>query len=1081
MAMSPISVMSSEKDHCRHRIVFHESTSLGQVDNYYNLYPTIIKLGFDNVPTEIQCIIRAANNNMTRSPRTAVMSSPIREPFSLHHHCYILLLILCLFLVPLKTSPTPTTEAQALIRWKTSLVFHSSLLNSWALTKISSLCEWNGITCDNGGSVTEITLTDMNLSGTLDQFDFTAFPNLTHFVLDHNNLNGKIPSAIASLSKLIFLDLSGNNFYDGIPPEIGKLSEIGFLNLYANSLEGPVPYQISSLQKVWFMDLGSNLLTSFDSSRFSSMPYITHLSLSYNNFSGKFPPFIFKCKNLTYLDMSSNGFDDLFPDVMTNLVRLEYLNLTSNAFRGLLPANLSKLASLKHLRIGANEFTRKIPDDIGQLVMLERLDLHAAGLTSIIPSELGRCTNLTFMDLSLNSLAGVLPLSLSNLNKISELDIHENFLSGRVSSYLVGNWTQLISLQLQSNSLIGTIPQEIGMLGKLIFLFLNENRISGQVPQQIGNLENLKLLDLSRNELTGQIPHTIWNLTQLTMLNLFDNILTGSIPPEIGNLTALQTLDIGGNELSECLKNCSRLTIVGVQGNKLSGDISSALGVHPNLDYINLGRNQFSGELSQNWWDYKELTNFHMDGNRISGGLPAQIRRLKNLKFLTLSSNKLTGSIPVRTRLLDLNVQAQFECHNALSGTIPRDLGNLTLLDALDLSHNALSGQIPPTLSQMLSLMSVDFSYNNLTGPIPAGPAFRKSGSRPFLGNPGLCGDAEGLPSCNPINPGERSTEHPKNTKRHKNLVIPIVVPIAGLIVIIIFVVGIVIFLRTTKGSREEFVSTKRSKSFESLAWEREGKFTFNDIVKGTDNFNEMYCIGKGEFGIIYKAMLQTVKLYGFYSKKGCIYLVYDFVERGSLGKVLHKDAEGRLLDWATRIKIIQGVANAIAYLHHDCSPSIVHQDISIDNVMLDERNTARLSGFGKASLLNSDSSNGIVATGLMATRHLVIEKCDVYSFGVVVLEVIMGRHPGELVSSISSSEYQDQKLKDILDQRLQAPTDQLAEEVVFVVKLAMACTCTDPESRPTMLVIAHELSTHIQAFLPEPFDAITMKKLTNF
>ncbi|KAK9087796.1 hypothetical protein Syun_030190 [Stephania yunnanensis] len=899
------------------------------------------------------------------------MSSPIREPFSLHQQCYILLLILCLFLVPLKTSPTPTTEAQALIRWKTSLVFQSSLLNSWALTKTSSLCEWNGITCHNGGSVTEITLTDMNLSGTLHQFDFTAFPNLTRFVLDHNNLNGKIPSAIATLSKLIFLDLSGNNFYDGIPPEIGKLSELGFLNLYANSLEGPVPYQIGSLQKVWFMDLGSNLLTSFDSSRFSSMPHLTHLSLSYNNFSGKFPPFIFKCKNLTYLDMSSNGFNDLFPDVMINLVRLEYLNLTSNEFRGPLPANLSKLASSKHLRIGANEFTGKIPDDIGllsnlqilelhnnsltgripasvgQLVMLERLDLHAAGLTSIIPSELGSCTNLTFMDLSLNSLAG------------------------------------------------------------------------------IGNLKNLKLLDLSRERALGQIPHTIWNLTQLTMLNLFDNIL-GSIPREIGNLTALQTLDIGINELSgelphtlsqleslqdihlvhqpffqrvatglcndffleyfttdgnnffgslrECLKNCSRLTTVGVQGNKLSGDISSALGVHPNLDYINLGRNQFSGELSQNWWDYKELTNFHMDGNENLRWLWLRLE-VKNLKFLTLSSNKLTGSIPAELgyltsmsrlnlsgnrldgdipsglgKLTDLEVldlsnnlltgniptevgdsarlavlnlsnnilsgeipselgnltslQIYLDIsHNALSGTIPRDLGNLILLEALDLSHNALSGQIPPTLSQMLS-------------------------------NPGLCGDAEGLPSCNPINPGERSTEHPKNTKRRKNLVIPIVVPIAGLLVIIIFVVGTMIFLRTTKGSREEFVSTKRSKSFESLAWEREGKFTFNDIVKGTDNFNDMYCIGKGEFGIIYKAMLQTgqvvavkqlnvsnlsdileishrsflneiqiltdvrhkniVKLYGFYSKKGCIYLVYDFVERGSLGKLLRKDAEGR-------------------------------------------------------------------------------------------------------------------------------------------------------------------------------------------
>jgi serine/threonine protein kinase len=33
-----------------------------------------------------------------------------------------------------------------------------------------------------------------------------------------------------------------------------------------------------------------------------------------------------------------------------------------------------------------------------------------------------------------------------------------------------------------------------------------------------------------------------------------------------------------------------------------------------------------------------------------------------------------------------------------------------------------------------------------------------------------------------------------------------------------------------------------------------------------------------------------------------------------------------------------------------------------------------------------------------------VTEKCDVYSFGVVVLEIIMGRHPTELLTSLSSS-----------------------------------------------------------------------------
>lgn len=113
-----------------------------------------------------------------------------------------------------------------------------------------------------------------------------------------------------------------------------------------------------------------------------------------------------------------------------------------------------------------------------------------------------------------------------------------------------------------------------------------------------------------------------------------------------------------------------------------------------------------------------------------------------------------------------------------------------------------------------------------------------------------------------------------------------------------------------------------------------------------------------------------------------------------------------------------------------------------------------------------------------------VTEKCDVYSFGVVALEVMMGKHPGDLLTSlpaISSSEEDDLLLKDILDQRLDAPTGQLAEEVVFVVRIALGCTRANPESRPSMRSVAQEISAHTQAYLSEPFKLITISKLTDY
>ena len=92
-----------------------------------------------------------------------------------------------------------------------------------------------------------------------------------------------------------------------------------------------------------------------------------------------------------------------------------------------------------------------------------------------------------------------------------------------------------------------------------------------------------------------------------------------------------------------------------------------------------------------------------------------------------------------------------------------------------------------------------------------------------------------------------------------------------------------------------------------------------------------------------------------------------------------------------------------------------------------------------------------------------------------------MGKHPGDLlssVSSMSSSEGNDILLKDVLDQRLVPPTGQLAEEVVFIVKIALTCTRTDPALRPQMRFVAQEISARTQAYLPEPLRAITISKL---
>ncbi|KAI8523110.1 hypothetical protein RHMOL_Rhmol13G0048800 [Rhododendron molle] len=96
--------------------------------------------------------------------------------------------------------------------------------------------------------------------------------------------------------------------------------------------------------------------------------------------------------------------------------------------------------------------------------------------------------------------------------------------------------------------------------------------------------------------------------------------------------------------------------------------------------------------------------------------------------------------------------------------------------------------------------------------------------------------------------------------------------------------------------------------------------------------------------------------LYGFCSMKGYMYLVYEYIEMGSLGKVLYSDDGAVELGWGTRVSIVQGVAHALAYLHHECSPPIVHRNISMNNILLESELQPRLSDFGTARLLSPDN-----------------------------------------------------------------------------------------------------------------------------
>ncbi|KAI3756031.1 hypothetical protein L1987_55843 [Smallanthus sonchifolius] len=167
------------------------------------------------------------------------------------------------------------------------------------------------------------------------------------------------------------------------------------------------------------------------------------------------------------------------------------------------------------------------------------------------------------------------------------------------------------------------------------------------------------------------------------------------------------------------------------------------------------------------------------------------------------------------------------------------------------------------------------------------------------------------------------------------------------------------------------------------------------------------------------------------------------------------------------RVNIIKDVAHALAYMHHDCSPPIVHRDISSNNILLNSEMEGFVADFGAARLLDPDSSNQTVIVGTLGYiapelvyNMIVTDKCDVYSFGVVTLEIIGGKHPGDLLSSLNNSHSHATTLEYIPDKRLPYPTNRSIEkEIMRACNVALACIVTDPKCRPTMRNVSQELS----------------------
>nr|XP_034927463.1 probable serine/threonine-protein kinase PBL21 isoform X2 [Populus alba] len=212
-----------------------------------------------------------------------------------------------------------------------------------------------------------------------------------------------------------------------------------------------------------------------------------------------------------------------------------------------------------------------------------------------------------------------------------------------------------------------------------------------------------------------------------------------------------------------------------------------------------------------------------------------------------------------------------------------------------------------------------------------------------------------------------------------------------------------------------------------------------NKVLKGaTSNFHTENLIGKGGCSRVYKGILPDGKPVAVKVQKTsqkamkdfaleveiisslkhkhitplvdvCIedddlIYVYDFLSKGSLEENLHgKSKDKSPLSWELRFDVAVKIAEALNYLHSECSRPVIHRDVKSSNILLSDGFEPQLSDFGLAIWGPATTSfvtrGDVVGTfGYLAPEYFmygkVSDKIDVYAFGVVLLELLSGRKP---------------------------------------------------------------------------------------
>ncbi|KAK6947132.1 hypothetical protein RJ641_000605 [Dillenia turbinata] len=384
--------------------------------------------------------------------------------------------------------------------------------------------------------------------------------------------------------------------------------------------------------------------------------------------------------------------------------------------------------------------------------------------------------------------------------------------------------------------------------------------------------------------LASEMPAEICMIMKLQTLSLHTNSLTGEIPTLIGKLTGLTLFFAWQNSLTNnipaSLSDCQNLQALDLSYNNLTGPMPRQIIGLQNLTKLLLLSDELSGFVRLDMGNCMNLHPFLVNYNKLEGSIPAEIGKLKSLNFLDLSNNHFVRGIPLSISGCEKQEFLDFHL-NGLSGLFPDKLPQS--LQFVDISSNRFIGQISSSIGLLSELTKLVLRDNQFSGRIPA-EILSCSNSSDLAGNRALCMSNRVVTPPDHVGPNIRSKSMMKLTMS---------VLVSASAVLVPLTVYILIRARLAEAAN----------------------------VTGTGSSGVVYRVG------ITNGQTLAVKkmwLLGWGSNQSLKLLFYDYYPDGSLSSLLQGAGKGAA-EWEARYDVVVGMAHALAYMHHDCVPAILH------------------------------------------------------------------------------------------------------------------------------------------------------------